>query len=70
MPSQKSFLNWVDDESRVVRPATPESLDEAARAWPAQRVLEWLFFYVPQVFTYQDHIAVSPTGGRFDRSCS
>lgn len=62
-----SLLTWVDGERRAVRPLTPESLEEAARRWPAERVLEWfgriptmLFFYVPQVFTYQGHIPVQP----------
>ncbi|MEW6047206.1 MAG: hypothetical protein AB1609_12095 [Bacillota bacterium] len=62
-----SFLTWVEGESRVVRPLSREGLEEAARRWPADQVIQWfgrirtmLFFYVPQVVTYQARIVVQP----------
>jgi hypothetical protein len=56
---------WVEDEQRIIRPLSPEALEEAAQKWPASAVQEWfnknprmMFFYVPQVMTFQGRLTV------------
>lgn len=56
-----SVLTWEWADERVSHPLSPETLEEAARFWTAQRVGEWfgrdphrLFYYVPQVAVYQE----------------
>jgi len=65
LDSTMSRLTWIEADERVVRPLSPESLDEAASLWTAERVGEWFgndrnrtFFFVPRVWTYQGKIPI------------
>lgn len=56
-----SALTYVLDGRRVVRPLTPDTLEEAAAIWSEKLVQEWfgkdpsmMFFYVPQVAAYHE----------------
>lgn len=62
-----AIVTWVLDGERVTRPFGPESLEEAAVLWDAELVTEWfgsdrtrLFFFVPQVVTYQPRVSTEP----------
>lgn len=57
----QAVVTWEWEGQRVSRPLSPESLEEAAGLWTADRVREWfgkdqsrLFYYVPQAAVYQD----------------
>lgn len=66
----QAILTWVEGGEageRAVRRLGPAALAEAAEKWPASRVREWfgrdltkMFFYVPQVMTYQGRVPLRP----------
>lgn len=63
-----SCLTYGGDCPRTTLPLSPETLEEAAAYWSADRVRRWfgrdstkLFYDVPQVVTYQPHgVPVGP----------
>lgn len=60
-----SCLTYVWEEERVILPLEERSLLDTARLWTADKVMDWfardqtkVFFYVPQIVTYQGKVAV------------
>jgi hypothetical protein len=58
-------LTYVINDQRVVLPFTAENLEQVAIEWTDEQVQRWfgidphrLFFYVPQIVTYQGYISV------------
>ncbi len=64
-PSE-AVITYVADDERVSLPFAKETLAATAAMWPAESVRRWfaldptkVFFFVPQVATYQGRVAVT-----------
>ena len=62
-----AVITYVIDDERVSLPFSPEALLDTSDIWDVERVRTWfgrdetkVFFYVPQVATYQGRIDIGP----------